>query len=226
MCLTRRRGCGVSLISAHLPPCRDSTTSDSTTSERACSPGVFSVDSDHRLRPLVGTTACVSSAPKLLNGLIPSVVDTKWFDTKWFESCCGKKTAAARRLLPQKDCCGKKKRQALPSRKPGVSAHVALRRNGSGLSVPTRASKTRPGPKVNACPPNSLFLLISVTPASQFLLTTRGRILVRCTNPAIVGRKALQKESSPRQLPAAGFSYFYPPGRLSQASPSPSPSKL
>ncbi len=94
-------------------PCRDSTTSDSTTSdstisERACSPGVFSVDSDHRLRPLVGTTACVSSAPKLLNGLIPSVADTEWVDTKWFEGCCGKKTAAARRLLRQKDCCHKR----------------------------------------------------------------------------------------------------------------------
>lgn len=182
----------------------------------------------------MGTTACVSSAPKLLNGLIPSVVDTEWVDTKWFEGCCGKKTASARRLLPQKDCCGKKiaakkkKRPALPPRKPGVSAHVAPWRNGSGLSVPTCASKTRSGPKANACLIASLFLLISVTPASQFLLTTPGGILVHYMNPSITGRKAPQRESSPT---AAGFLcfyplYFYPPGRLSQASPSPSPSKL
>ncbi len=163
------------------------------------------------------------------NGLIPNALRAaaarRLLPQK---DCCHKKTAATKRLLPQKDCCGKKKRPALPPRKPGVSAHVAPWRNGSGLSVPTCTSKTRPGPKANACPLASLFLLISVTPASQFLLTTRGRILVRYTNPAITGRKAPQRESSPT---AAGFLcfyplYFYPPGRLSQASPSPSPSKL
>jgi len=72
-------------------------------------------------------------------------------------------------------------------------------------------------PRHNARPLASLFLLVSVTPASQFLLTTRGGILVRCTSPVVT------EKSSPT---AAGFSYFYPPGRLSQASPSPSPSKL
>ncbi len=98
--------------------------------------------------------------------------------TKCSESCCGKKTAAAKR-----------KRPALLPRKPGVSAHVALRRNGSGLSVPTCASKTRPGPKANARPLASLFLLISVTPASQFLLTARGGILVHYTSPVVTERK-------------------------------------
>ncbi len=142
------------------------------------------------------------------------MVDTKWVDTEWFESCCSKKTASAKRLLPQKDCCVKKKRPALPPRKPGVSAHVAPWRNGSGLSVPTCASKTRPGPKANACPLDSLFLLISVTSASQFLLTTRGRILVRCTNPAITGRKAIQKGKLARR----GGLFAFLPARKALAS--------
>ena len=44
-------------------------------------------------------------------------------------------------------------------------------------------------PKYNAHLRASLFLFNSVTPASQFLLTARGGILVRCTNPAIKERK-------------------------------------
>jgi hypothetical protein len=80
-------------------------------------------------------------------------------------------------------------RPALPPRKPGVSAHVAPWRNGSGLLVSTCASKTRSGPKANARPLSSLFLLVSVTPASQFLLTARGGILVHYTSPVVTERK-------------------------------------
>ncbi len=79
----------------------DSTISDSTISERACSLSVFSVDSDHRLRPLVGTTACVSSAPKLLNGLIPNGLIPN-----------GLRVAAARRLLRQKETPGTPTKEA------------------------------------------------------------------------------------------------------------------
>ncbi len=151
----------------------------------------------------------------ILNGLIPNglrVAAARRLLRQ--EDCFGKKTAAARRLLRQEDCCGKKiaaaKRNARHSHQ-GSRASVLMWHRGE-IARDSRSllalRRHAQGPKHNARPLASLFLLISVTPASQFLLTTRGRILVRCTNPEIAERKALQKESSPRQLPAAGFSYF------------------
>lgn len=174
---------------------------------------------------LTGRIFCRSRPPIAITGSDRCLcfVDaeiTKWVDTKWFESCCGKKTAAAKRLLRQKDCCHKKIASAKGNARhshQGSRASVLMWHRGemardfrSLLALRRHAQ----GPKHNARSLASLFLLISVTPTSQFLLTTRGRILVRYTNPAITGRKAPQRESSPA---VAGFSHFYPPGRLSQA---------
>jgi hypothetical protein len=73
-----------------------------------------------------------------MNGMIPSVVYTKWVETKWSEGCCGKKTAAARRLLRQKDCCGKKtastKRLLRQKETPGTPTKEAGRQCSCGTS--------------------------------------------------------------------------------------------
>ncbi|MCS3675280.1 hypothetical protein GGP66_002725 [Salinibacter ruber] len=64
------------------------------------------------------------------------MVDTEWVDTKWFETCCGKKTASAKRLLPQKDCFGKKtaatKRLLWQKETPGTPTKEAGRQCSCG----------------------------------------------------------------------------------------------